>query len=84
MRRPVALIATALRAEAAGQPNVVLPEATTSETRDLIAAFADMRAQVHSRQERLETILDNAAEGIVTFDADGTIERFNQAAERLF
>ena len=84
VRRPVATIARALRAEAAGQANTVLPHPTTSETRDLVAAFADMREQVHSRQQRLETILDNAAEGIVTFDGDGVIERFNKAAERLF
>lgn len=84
VRRPVGILAAALRAEAAGQTNVVLPQATTSETRDLVAAFAHMREQVHSRQQRLETILDNAAEGIVTFDANGVIERFNKAAERLF
>jgi len=84
VRRPVAVMAAALRAEAAGRKNVELPQATTSETRDLVAAFADMREQVRSRQQRLETILDNAAEGIVTFDANGVIERFNKAAERLF
>jgi len=84
VRRPVGVLAAALRAEAAGEANVVLPQATTSETRDLVAAFAHMREQVRSRQERLETILDNAAEGIVTFDANGVIERFNKAAERLF
>lgn len=84
VRRPVAVMAAALRAEAAGRTNVELPRATTSEARDLVAAFADMREQVRSRQQRLETILDNAAEGIVTFDANGVIERFNKAAERLF
>ena len=84
MRRPIGVIAGALRAEAAGRTDVTLPRATTSETRDLIAAFADMREQVHSRQQRLETILDNAAEGIMTFDGQGVIERFNKAAERLF
>ena len=84
VRRPVAVMAAALRAEAAGRTNVTLPQATTSEARDLVAAFADMREQVHSRQQRLETILDNAAEGIVTFDGNGVVERFNKAAERLF
>jgi diguanylate cyclase (GGDEF)-like protein/PAS domain S-box-containing protein len=59
-----------------------------SDSRDelgqLLAALDNMREQVHSRQERLETILDNAAEGIVTFNRDGTVEGFNRAAEKLF
>jgi diguanylate cyclase (GGDEF)-like protein/PAS domain S-box-containing protein len=50
----------------------------------LLAEFEDMRKGVHSRQRRLETILDNAAEGIITFDRAGQIRSFNRAAERLF
>ncbi len=54
------------------------------ELGQLLAALDNMREQVHSRQERLETILDNAAEGIVTFNTQGTIEGYNRAAEKLF
>ncbi len=50
----------------------------------LLESFAHMRHQIKTRQQRLETILDTAAEGIVTFDARGMIEGFNQAAETLF
>lgn len=40
--------------------------------------------ELRSRQIRLETILNNAAEGIITFDQHGVIESFNAAAEKLF
>lgn len=56
----------------------------TDEFGKLLCAIDHMRNQVHARQERLETILDNAAEGIITFDERGVIEGFNHAAERLF
>lgn len=84
IRRPLAQVASALKAEADGVATVLLTHGSTEETNDLITAFDRMRHQVHSRQKRLETILDNAAEGIITFDSSGLIERFNKAAERLF
>ncbi len=84
MRRPIANVTRALRAEAEGHALAVIPATTARETVDLVAAFDHMRHQVHSRQERLQTILDSAGEGIITFDADGRIEGFNIAAERLF
>ncbi len=43
-----------------------------------------MRDQVRARQQRLETILDTAAEGIITFNEEGIIENINLAAEKLF
>ena len=84
IRRPLAHIAAALRAEARGQADVVVTHTTLSETDDLVDAFDHMRQQVRTRQQRLETILDNAAEGIITFDEQGLIETANLAAERLF
>jgi diguanylate cyclase (GGDEF)-like protein/PAS domain S-box-containing protein len=84
VRRPIARVAAGLKAEASGQESIALPQTSTIETRELIDAFKHMRAQVHSRQQRLQTILENTAEGIVTFDADGTIESCNAAAKRLF
>lgn len=37
-----------------------------------------------STQERLSTILNNTAEGIITFDDKGVVENANVAVERLF
>ena len=84
VRRPIADVAAALKAETRGNNVVRLQRTNTRETRDLIEAFDQMRAQVRSRQERLQTILDNTAEGIITFDAHGVIEGYNHAANRLF
>ncbi len=54
------------------------------EVGQLLESFSHMRRQIKTRQQRLETILDTAAEGIITFDSNGMIESFNQAAEQLF
>jgi diguanylate cyclase (GGDEF)-like protein/PAS domain S-box-containing protein len=54
------------------------------EIGQLLRAIERMREQVHAREERLQAVLENAAEGIVTFDQWGRIEGFNRAAERLF
>ena len=40
--------------------------------------------EVRDREERLRAILDTAADGIVTFDDEGTIEATNPALNRMF
>jgi diguanylate cyclase (GGDEF)-like protein/PAS domain S-box-containing protein len=84
VRRPIADVASALKSEALGANAPRMQRTTTTETRTLIEAFNHMRSQVRSRQERLQTILDNTAEGIITFDVLGQIEGYNLAASRLF
>lgn len=84
VRRPIANVASALKSESRGVEASPMPRTTTAETRDLIDAFNQMHSQVYSRQERLQTILDNTAEGIITFDSQGRIEGYNQAAKHLF
>ncbi len=69
---------------AAGDWSGAIEDGTPDEVGQLLRAIDHMRHQVHSRELRLETVLNNAAEGIITFDHWGNIERFNQAAERLF
>ncbi len=40
--------------------------------------------EIRAMKRRLETILNTAAEGIITFDGSGSIEGLNHAAEELF
>ncbi len=86
IRRPMLQVSRAMEAEATGQGSRPLPTQAyqTEETRNLITAFEHMRREVNSRQQRLESILDNAAEGIVVIDARGFIESANSAAQALF
>ncbi len=69
---------------AQGDWNSKIEADSRDELGQLLTALDNMREQVHSRQERLETILDNAAEGVITFDTRGAIEGYNRAAEKLF
>lgn len=84
IRRPLESVVSALKAESRGLSNAPLPQTSMKETRELVEAFDEMRRQVRSRQQRLEAILDNAAEGILTFDSNGIIKSVNNAAEHLF
>lgn len=40
--------------------------------------------ELEENEQRLRTILDTAADGIITSDAQGVINSFNQAAENIF
>lgn len=52
---PITAVTRALKAEAFGKPNDVLPiKARSAETRDLVDAFNEMRKQIHIRQNDLE------------------------------
>jgi len=85
IRRPLVEVTKALDAEAVGDSySPAVPYATSKETGYLLSAFNEMREQVRSRQKRLQSILDNAGEGIITMDSQGTIETFNRAAQRVF
>ncbi len=84
VRKPLARMVEVFKAESHGPSDTPLPVSTLRETHDLVAAFSNMRDQVQARQRRLETILDTAAEGIITFNEEGIIESINLAAEELF
>jgi len=84
IRKPVAEVANALEAEAKGEPYKLEVDNRISEIRMLDHAFNRMRNQVHSRQQRLEAIFTNAAEGILTIDTNGKVESINDAGLKLF
>jgi diguanylate cyclase (GGDEF)-like protein/PAS domain S-box-containing protein len=69
---------------ATGDWNADSEDTSPDEVGHLLRAIHHMRGQVRSRQERLRAVLDNTAEGIITFDESGIIESFNQSAEQLF
>ncbi len=84
IRQPLLEVAKALDAAGRGESYLPVLRSPTKETSILVEAFRNMQGQVASRQIRLESILDNAAEGIITIDELGIIETFNDAAQKLF
>ena len=84
IRQPVIDVANALDAEARGEPYTLNINKRLVEIKLLDRAFNFMREQVRSRQQRLEAIFSNAAEGIITVDTDCKIESINEAGLRLF
>lgn len=67
-----------------------IPITGADEIARLGSSFNDMMAAVRDREDELRqvtdfqrTILDNAAYGIISATADGTVTSFNPAAERL-
>ncbi|HEU5283507.1 MAG TPA: PAS domain S-box protein [Burkholderiales bacterium] len=49
-----------------------------------VADSAAVERAVRERERLLESILNNAAEGMIVVSADGTIERINLVAQRMF
>lgn len=84
IRRPLYEVSKALDAAGRGENYIPILRSPTQETVSLVDSFRRMQGQVQSRQLRLESILDNAAEGIITVDDSGIIETFNDAALKLF
>jgi signal transduction histidine kinase len=70
------------------------PDVFTTNDRVLLQSFADQAAvavfnaqlygQVNYEKQRLDAMLDSAADGMLILNADRTIERCNPAFERLF
>jgi PAS domain S-box-containing protein len=70
------------------------PDLFTPNDRVLLQSFADQAAiavynaqlygQVSYEKQRLDALLDSAADGILIFTADRTVERVNTAFEKLY
>jgi PAS domain S-box-containing protein len=50
----------------------------------LLARVSQTYGQRAAEQDRLQAVLDNVADAIITFDEHGRIEWFNRAAEQMF
>ncbi len=84
IRDPVIAVANAMEAEARGEAYKFKAENSLEEIHMLDRAFKYMRNQVNSRQQRLEAVFRNAAEGIITIDVNGKLETINDAGLQLF
>lgn len=70
------------------------PDLFSPNDRQLLQAFADQTAiavfnarlygQISYEKQRLDALLDSAADGILTLNADHTIERANAAFEKMY
>jgi PAS domain S-box-containing protein len=91
LTRRLNAITDATQQLAAGKTDIHLPVQDRSEIGVLARSFAVMATHVQERQQeiarreaRLQTILDTAAEAILTVGEDGSVRSFNRAAEKLF
>lgn len=84
IRQPVLQLATSMDSHEDSSSTIPHAAGNVEEINRLIDAYTAMRQQVDNRQRRLQSILDNAAEGIITIDEHGCIETLNLAAQKLF
>ncbi len=84
VRKPLIQFSNALDAYGSNTKETSKLNFKIEETSSLLKSFDNMRAQVNARQRYLESILDNAGEGIITINNDRIIETFNAAANNLF
>jgi PAS domain S-box-containing protein len=82
--RPLKEVAMAMEAAGRGEHYSLLRDSHIGEIDMLVHAYDGMQAQVQSRQVRLQSILENISDGIITIDENGIIETFNEAAQQLF
>ena len=48
------------------------------------AELQNLASQMQEQAEHMQAVVDTAAEGIITYNADGLIQCFNRSAERIF
>jgi len=84
IRKPVLNVAQAMEAEARGESYSLNVLHNIHEIKLLDRAFNFMRNEVNTRQQYLEAIFSNAAEGILTIHPDGQIESMNVTSLTLF
>lgn len=88
---PLSRLAEAAHSLSEGKYDTALPVAQGSEVNTLIRAFGDMRDAVALREaallageRRLQAVIDNSAEAVLSLDAHGLIQSVNRTAETMF
>lgn len=88
---PLSRLSDAARNLSEGKYDAALPEPRSDEVGTLIRAFADMRDAVAHREtalvageRRLQAVIDNSAEAVLSLDAHGLIQSVNRTAETMF
>ncbi len=89
--RPIAKMVESINSYNESNKAIDLPIDSQDEIGIMARSFHNMLAQIDSvirdqkqAAARLEAILNNAADAIVTIDSNGNILSFNKAAERIF
>lgn len=89
--KPVRDISSRLRAFVPERTVLDLPVNRRDEIGDFARAFGDTLSRLESARHdqqmmlaRMQAILDNTADAVVTFDEDGAITSFNKSAEAMF
>ncbi len=91
MTRPLSQIIKSVRAYGAGKKDFTLPINQNNEIGELANAFQDMTINLEhsinverSLLTRIQNILDNTLDGLLTINDKGIIEEYNKACEKLF
>jgi len=84
LTKPIAQLAQASDAFAAGTLGADLPVQSRDELGDLTVTFNRMKNSLLESYGRYRAIVDNVADGIITIDQRGRIHSYNKAAEQIF
>jgi PAS domain S-box-containing protein len=82
--RPVAAIRSALYRRVGGDSNAALPVLASDEIGSIADVLNRTLQAKDDSSERARSIVDAAADGIITYDEIGRVQSFNRAACRLF
>ncbi|WP_264212561.1 sensor histidine kinase [Leisingera thetidis] len=82
--RPLEHLLAEVRTKANSMQPLENSYAGTGEIQDLAASFAIVITQLQRQRNRLDAILENAAEGVMAVDESGLIEEANPAVQEIF
>lgn len=88
---PLKIITLATKQFSRGDSTIRLPETATGEFGILARAFQDMTDKVEEREKSIaqsesfvRSIVESAADGLITVDENGTVISFNLSAQSIF